>query len=134
MAKMFKKKEIFKVKSVPLDPTTMGEPSSVDDYHKRGMAFYARKQYTAAEADLKQAISMDNESIDSYYILGMVLKALNRKDEAIEAFNKVINLLREHPPSDATKFDMLRRLALGHINEISHGDWDLEKEIWKHVA
>jgi hypothetical protein len=118
MRKLFKKKEIFKVKSVPVDPSKMGEPTTVDDYQKRGMAYYARKQFKEAEAD-------------SFYSLGMVLKAANKNEEAVNAFTQVINLIKSRPDASQVKYDMLRRLALGHVNEIIHGDWNLEKEIWK---
>jgi tetratricopeptide (TPR) repeat protein len=131
MRKLFKKKEIFKVKSVPVDPSKMGEPTTVDDYQKRGMAYYARKQFKEAEADLKKAISMDGNNIDSFYSLGMVLKAANKNEEAVNAFTQVINLIKSRPDASQVKYDMLRRLALGHVNEIIHGDWNLEKEIWK---
>jgi len=134
MKKLFKKKEIFKVKSVPVDPTAMGEPKSADEYQRRGMAYYARKQYDAGEADLKKAISLDANHIDSFYSLGMVLKAQNRKDEAVEAFTQAINLITASPDAAKANKDMLRRLALGHINELKQGDWNLEKEIWKHIA
>ncbi len=131
MRRLFKKKEIFKVKSVPVDPAKMSEPVTVDDYQKRGMAYYARKQYQEAEADLKKATTMDGNNIDSYYSLGMVLKAMSKKDEAVAAFTQVINLIHARPDGTQVKFDMLRRLALGHINELNQGDWNLEKEIWK---
>lgn len=134
MAKLFKKKEIYKVKSVPVDPSTMGEPITADEFQKRGVAFYARKQYKEAVEDLRKATSLDGNSIDSYYSLGMVLKALNQKEEAIEAFNQALNLIGATTGVKTIKYDMLRRLALGHVNEISQGDWNLEKEIWKHVA
>jgi tetratricopeptide (TPR) repeat protein len=134
MAKLFKKKEIFKVKSVPVDPTSMGEPTTADEFQKRGMAFYARKQFQAAENDLKKAISLDSKHTDSYYSLGMVLKAVDRKDEAIEVFKQVLDLISTSPEAHTAKTDMLRRLALGHINEMAHGDWDLEKEIWQRIA
>ncbi len=131
MRNLFKKKEIFKVKSVPVDPAKMAEPVTVDDYQKRGMAFYARKQYKEAEHDLVKAASLDTNNIDAYYSLGMVLKAENKKNEAVAAFNQVINLIHSHSDSAQVKYDMLRRLALGHVNELTQGDWNLEKEIWK---
>jgi tetratricopeptide (TPR) repeat protein len=133
MARLFKKKEIFKVKSVPMDPSSMGEPTSADEFQRRGMAFYARKQFEAAESDLKKAISLDSNHIDSYYSLGMVFKAVDRNEEAIAAFNQVLNLIGKNSSLDKTKYDMLRRLALGHVNEMTQGDWNLEKEIWKHI-
>jgi tetratricopeptide (TPR) repeat protein len=134
MRKLFTKKEIFKVKSLPVDPSSMGEPSTVDDLQKRGMAYYARKQFKEAEADLKKAISMDGNNIDSYYSLGMVLKAMNRKEDAVAAFKQALNLINAIPDSKTTKYDMLRRMALGHVNEMTQGDWNLEKEIWKHIG
>lgn len=133
MAKLFKKKEIFKVKSVPLDPASMGEPATANEFLKRGIAFYARKQFSAAEVDLKKAISLDSNNLDSYYSLGMVQKALKQKEDAAVAFKHVLDLIPANPASDNTKNDMLRRLALGHINEMAQGDWNLEKEIWKHI-
>lgn len=131
MVKLFKKKEIFKVKSVAIDPSSIAEPTTVDDYQRRGMAYYARKQYPEAEADLKKAITLDAKSIDSFYSLGMVYKAMDRGNDAVSAFKQVVNLITERSDASTVKNDMLRKLALGHINEITNGDWNLEKEIWK---
>ncbi len=131
MRNLFRKKEIFKVKSVPIDPTKMAQPVTVDDYQKRGMAYYARKQYQEAEMDLSKATSMDGNNIDSYYSLGMVLKAAGKQTEAITAFTQVITLIQARSDAKQVKYDMLRRLAVGHINELTQGDWNLEKEIWK---
>jgi tetratricopeptide (TPR) repeat protein len=133
MVKLIKTKEIFKVKSIPIDPSSMGEPITADEFQKRGMAFYARKQYDAAEGDLRKAISLDHVHIDAYYSLGMVLKAVNRNEEATAAFSQVLSLISSNPGLNTSTRDMLRRLALGHINEMSQGDWNLEKEIWKHI-
>jgi tetratricopeptide (TPR) repeat protein len=134
MKKIFAKKEIFKVKSQPIDPNKMGEPTKADEFQRRGMVYYARKQFNAAEDDLKRAISLDNSNIDSFYGLGMVLKAVNRRDEAVAAFNQVLKLVGSNVDANKTKMDMLRRLALGHINFITQDDWNLEKEIWKRIA
>jgi len=133
MNKLFKKKEIFKVKSKPMDPSSIIEPNTADEYQRRGMAHYARKQYAPAEGDLQKAIQLDPQHIDSYYSLGMVMKAVGRKDDAVSAFNKVISLITNNQDLDKVKFDMLKRLAMGHVNEITQGDWNLEKEIWKHI-
>jgi tetratricopeptide (TPR) repeat protein len=134
MKKVFTKKEIFKVKSKLIDPNEMVKPESVVDFQNRGMAYYAREQFDAAENDLRTAILMDESNIDSYYSLGMVLKALNHKDEAVQAFNQVLKHVKLKDDSDKTKNDMIRRLALGHINIITLGDWNLEKEIWQRIT
>jgi tetratricopeptide (TPR) repeat protein len=131
---MFKKKEIYKVKSLPVDPSSMGEPKTADEFQRRGMAYYARKQFNQAEADLKKAVSLGGDNIDSFYSLGMVLKAVNRNEDAVTAFKQVLDIISANPDAATTKYDMLRRLALGHINEITQGDWNLEKEIWKRIG
>lgn len=133
MANIFAKKEISKVKSQALDPGSMGVPVSAEDFLHRGIAFYARGQYDVAEADLRDAIAKYGNQIDAYYVLGMVCKAAGRKVEATEAFNQVLQLLNSSTGEKSTRTDMLRRLALGHINMINQGDWNLEKEIWQRI-
>jgi tetratricopeptide (TPR) repeat protein len=133
MVKLFQKKEIFKVKSKPMDPASISEPKTADEYQRRGMAYYARKDFNSAETDLRKAISLDDNHIDSYYSLGMVLKAANKNEEAVHAFNQVVILITNNADLQNVKYDMLRKLALGHVNEITRGDWNLEKEIWKHT-
>jgi tetratricopeptide (TPR) repeat protein len=133
MNKLFKKKEIFKVKSKPVDPESIPNPSTADEYQRRGMAYYARKEFNSAESDLKKAVLLDPNHVDAYYSLGMVMKAVNRKEDAISAFNQVVNCITNNPELKNEKYEMLRKLALGHINEITQGDWNLEKEIWKHI-
>ena len=130
---MFKKKEIFKVKSIIIDPSVMRNLTTADEFLKRGMAYYARKQYENAEKDLRTAISLNEELIDAYYSLGMVLKAAFQEDEAVQAFEKVLDLLNSGLVKNSDQLAMLRRLAKGHINEIKTGDWNLEKEIWQRV-
>ena len=134
MKKLFTKKEISKVKSMLIDPTQIVEPSTGTEFLRRGMANYARKQFQSAEADLRKASLLDNLNIDAYYCLGMVYKAMKRKNEAVESFGQVLNLIRTGEEVDKTKNDMLRRLARGHINEITQGDWNLEKEIWQRIT
>lgn len=130
---MFKKREIFKVKSVPVDPNSFATPATAQDFVRRGMAYYARKSYEEAEKDLQQAIALDAKEIEGHYRLGMVYKALDRKEEAIKEFRTVIELLETQSDFSPAKYEMLHRLALGHVNELSYGDWNLEKEIWKHT-
>ncbi len=132
--KLFKKKEVYKVKSVPLDPAAISNPGTAAEFHKRGTAYYARKQYENAVADLKQAIELDGSMVDAHYSLGMVLKAIGRKEEAATAFQKVVDLVSPTTGGGNVSADMLRRLALGHMNELTQGDWNLEKEIWKRVG
>lgn len=129
---IFKKKEIAKVKSILLDPDSMVNPTTINDYLLRGMANYARENYEAAEADLRQAASLDANEIEAHYRLGIVYKAQKRNAEAVEAFNRVLYLIPRNSLSRA-KANILQRLTKGHINELTQGDWNLEKEIWQHI-
>ncbi len=131
--RLFQKREVFKVKSVPLDPAKIVNPTTAEEFYRRGTAYYARKQYALADNDFKSAISMDGTMVDAYYGLGMVSKANGYNGEAIAAFKKVVDLLAKNTNKGNVSANMLRRLALGHVNEISEGDWNLEKEIWKRI-
>lgn len=130
---MFKKKEIIKIKSIAVDPATMRDLTTAEEYFNRGTAYYARKKFDLAEKDLQTSIAMNGEMVDAYYVLGMVLKAAARGQEAVQAFETVLDLLGKGLVKNSNRVAMLRRLSKGHINEIQTGDWDLEKEIWQRV-
>lgn len=85
-----------------------------------------------AEEDFRNALQLDPKSIDANYVLGLILKAQERKQEAVEYFKKTVDLLEEDRSENKARKEMLRRLAMGHINELSRGDWNLEEEIWQH--
>ena len=131
--KLFSKKEALKVKSIPLDPNMVADPKTAVDYYRRGVAYYARRKYDLAIDDLKQATALDGQLVDGYYSLGMVLKAIRRNEEAVIAFQKVVDFTTMGAGGGKVAANMLRRLALGHINMLTQGDWNLEKEIWKHI-
>jgi tetratricopeptide (TPR) repeat protein len=115
------------------DPREMPEPQNAAEYLRRGYAFYARGRFAEAIGDFRRVITLDPEAVDGVYALGMALKASGQGEESVKAFQQVLSLLNAGAVADRTRADMLRRLALGHINEITSGDWNLEKEIWQHV-
>ena len=106
---------------------------SAEDFLRKGWEFHSKKQEDSAEESFRRAIHMSPGLFDAYYGLGLVLKAQGRKQEAIQAFKKVLDLLEDESSSEQTQRQMLRRLTLGHINMINSGDWNLEKEIWKRI-
>jgi tetratricopeptide (TPR) repeat protein len=115
------------------DPRELPEPQNPAEYLRRGYAFYARGLLPEAEADFRKGIDRDPDAVDIVYALGMTLKAAKKTEESIDVFRQVIASLNAGAVADRIRADMLRRLALGHINEITSGDWNLEKEIWQHV-
>jgi hypothetical protein len=115
------------------DPTQMPEPHSAAEYLRRGYAFYGRSLFSEAIRDFKAATSLDSEMVDAVYALGLALKADDQDEESVQAFRQVLALLNAGAVADRVRADMLRRLALGHMNEITSGDWNLEKEIWHRI-
>jgi tetratricopeptide (TPR) repeat protein len=118
---------------VAVDPNEIPQPQSSMEYLRRGYAFYARSLFPEAEDDFRKAIELDPEAVDAVYALGMALKAHGRHEESIQVFKQVLSLLNAGAVADRVRADMLRRLAVGHINFITSGDWNLEKEIWQKV-
>ncbi len=129
-----KNKGFTGLKSSVVDPSSLPQPDNASGYVSRAMSYYARKNYEKAVDDFNKAIALDPASEDAYYGLGMTLKAAGKKDESIHAFESVIRIIMGGQEKTHNRIVMLRRLALGHINEMNSGDWNLEKEIWKHIA
>jgi tetratricopeptide (TPR) repeat protein len=118
----------------PVDPAAMDQPADPAAYLRRGYAFYGIKKYAEASEDFQKAFELDPTSVDAVYGLGMSLKASSKKDEATVAFKKAIALIDKGVVADKSRARILRRLALGHVNEIATGNWNLEAEIWQHVG
>jgi tetratricopeptide (TPR) repeat protein len=112
----------------------MPEPNDLDSYMRRGWAYHSRGLQQAAEADFRRALELDSESVDANYVLGLILKAQDRADESVEYFKKTVKLLEAGKIKDNARCEMLRRLSLGHINELKKGDWDLEREVWRRAS
>ena len=116
------------------DPTQdepVSGPISYAEYYRQGWALHASGKQDAAEENLRKAIELEPDSVDAYFTLGLALKAQDRRRETVQAFQKVLSLISSGAVEHNTRSEMVRRLALGHINQVEKGDWDLEKEIWK---
>lgn len=121
-----------KVKEDPAEiaPEELSEPTDFDGFMQRGWAFHSRGNQERAESDFRRALSYSPESVDANYALGLVLKAQGMNDEAVESFNKAMSLIEAGKVNDSNRLEMMRRLTLGHINELTIGDWNLEDQIW----
>jgi tetratricopeptide (TPR) repeat protein len=116
----------------PDEHTKTAQLQTYEDYLREGWALHgSRKNEDVAEEYFRQAASANPKSVDAYYGLGLVLKAQDRRQEALQVFQKVVELLESNAIEDRVRAGMLRRLTLGQINQIRTGDWGLEKEIWK---
>ena len=111
------------------------KPQNVENFLDQGWSFHTQeKNDTAAEESFRSAISLNPKSVDAYYGLGLVLKAQGRRQESIDNFKKVIELIEANPTDEQSNGEMMRRLSMAHINHMESGDWGLEGEIWKHTT
>ncbi len=113
-----------------LDPTGLPEPTDYESFMRRGWAHHAKGEHERAESDFRRAVSYSPESVDANFALGLNLKSQGRKDEAVEVFNQTMQLIVGEKAESDSKTEMMRRLTLGHINELTIGDWNLEDQIW----
>jgi tetratricopeptide (TPR) repeat protein len=113
------------------DPSVQTEPDSARELRLRGYAFYAKGDFPSAQKDFEVVLGIDPNDVEAIYGLGLSYKMQGNMEEGAKAFRKVLDLLGAGSVEDPTRTKMLERLAKGHLNMITKGDWDLEKEIWK---
>jgi tetratricopeptide (TPR) repeat protein len=95
---------------------------------RQGWAHYGAGEYEPAVAQFEQARHLAPDDPEPAFGLGLSHKLAGRKAQAIAAFREAA-AHAEHL-TDRTRATMLRRLALGHVNRLERGQWDLEKEVW----
>jgi tetratricopeptide (TPR) repeat protein len=115
----------------PKQDEPVSSPNTFAEYYRQGWALHAAGKQDVAEQNLRKAIELEPESVDAHFTLGLALKAQDRNREAVQVFQKVLSLIQSGAVEHNTRSEMVRRLALGHINQIEKGDWDLEGEIWR---
>jgi tetratricopeptide (TPR) repeat protein len=131
LAGLFRRKNVAKDNAQVVNPDDIPEPDDFNGYVRRGYAYHSKDEQEKAEADFKKALELKPDSIDATYTLGLVYKAQGRKEEAVEAFERAKQLIEAVKDGDTNRMEMLRRLATGHINELTKGDWDLEETVWR---
>ncbi len=104
-----------------LPPVPPAEPDeeahSLDDFVRQGWVRHVNRDLTGAEQSFRTAMQKDPLSYEATYGLGMVLKLQNRKEDAIQAFQKTITLIQDNPNTDDyARKTMLRHLSEAHIS------------------
>ena len=66
--------------------------NSASHYFKNGSAKYQLKNYVSAIKDFDEAINLDNNYTDAYYLRALCFGTLKRYNKALNDFNKVIEL------------------------------------------
>jgi tetratricopeptide (TPR) repeat protein len=98
-------------------------PANPEEFTRRGWIYYDRQDYSMARDDFLKALQSNPDNVDIQYALALTLKLLGKKDEAVQTFEKILpglDLLE-----DQVRATMLRRLTLGHIHQLTQGDWKI---------
>lgn len=95
----------------------------------RAWAAYGAQDLAQAAQLVQEALDQAPQDIEASYLAGLVGRAQGDTARARSAFQTVV----DHHVSieDRTRGRMLRRLAVGHLNQMAHGTWDLEPETWE---
>lgn len=112
------------------NPNEQGPDSNAktaDGLIESGWHHYSSKEYFRAEADFKKVLEMLPDDLDTLYALGMTQQASGQVPEAVQTFERVIQLIENGKVADIARAHMLDRLAHGHINRMQTGDWHLNK-------
>ncbi len=90
---------------------------------------YGAGDLAQADQMVRRVLSQAPNDIEAAYLAGLVWRAQGNNQEAKGAFQIVVD---QHVHlEDRTRGRMLRRLAVGHLNQIDRGLWDLEPETWE---
>ncbi len=115
------------------DATGTEHNDELSNFINAGWKFHTEGNDQDAEKQFNKALAINQKSVEAHYGLGIVMKSQGNTNAMITNFEKVIQLVAEIV-EDRSKAEMLRRLAMGHINQARNGDWGLEGEIWKHSS
>jgi tetratricopeptide (TPR) repeat protein len=107
-------------------------PALPAEFVLRGWFYYFQKDYSKADADYRRALQERPDDLDTVYALALNLKAMGHTQEAVESF-QTVNLLADRL-ADKLRANIIKRISVGHINSMTQGNWNLEKEIWKRKA
>ena len=95
----------------------------------RAWAAYGAHDLAAARQLVQGLLEQAPNDVEACYLAGLVGRAQGDGARAQAAFQRVVD---QHALiEDRTRARMLRRLAVGHLNQIAHGAWDLEPETWE---
>lgn len=93
-------------------------------YKHRGMAYYAKADYSSALADFKLSAKYDPDSYRPYYYIGIVLSSIENYQEAVDYYSKSISLNKFGP------YGYFRRAQCWfHLGDMSKAVSDLDVSV-----
>jgi len=109
------------------EPGVIPASQDIDQWLESGWSHCSNKEYFRAEADFQKVLAQMPDDPDTIYALAMTQQANGQKQESIQNFEKVIQIIQDPSFPDHVRAIMLTRLARGHINRMKTGDWGLDK-------
>ena len=111
-----------------LDQQARAPGSEAAAWLRFGWALYAAGSYLQAAEAARECRTRSASDPEPSYLMGMALKAAGDGEAAVAAFKAAAAVLPAM--QEAVRGAMLRRLAVGQVNWIERGKWDLEPETW----
>ena len=92
------------------------EPKTLENQLAQGWSNQVNGDFLKAEAEFRQALAYDQNSVEGYYGLGMALQGQKHKEGAVAAFQKALDLLMTGETKDSSgRATMLRHLLKWQI-------------------
>jgi Flp pilus assembly protein TadD len=101
------------------------EPDEAKSQVQLGWTRYSEEDLAGALTAFERSRDLAPDSIDACYGLGIVLKAMGRREDAARAFDKVAELARI-TDAKSSRMQMLRRMALAQASHARTGQWSVE--------
>ena len=106
----------------------LAEPAAGDALYESGWRHYMSENHPQAQEDFRRALELSPNHPAIFYALGLTLQASGQKQEAIQAFQKVVSLIENPPDELRDRATIMTRLANGHISRMTKGEWDMKDE------
>ncbi|MEW5868927.1 MAG: hypothetical protein AB1894_06600 [Chloroflexota bacterium] len=104
----------------PVLSTADQQPKTAQDFLQRAWKAHVHKNYIRAVGDFRKAMSIEPQSAEACFGLGLSLKMMGKPNDALAAYQKTIQLLDQGSLNDnPARAAMLRRLAQAHASQLA---------------
>jgi len=111
-----------------LEQAARAPGAETDTLLRWGWALYAAGRFLDSAGVARECQTMASGDPEPSYLLGVALKASGDRSGAAAAFGAAAADAPGLP--DTVRGAMLRRLAVGQMNWLQRGEWNLEPETW----
>lgn len=95
---------------------SLQNPNTAQEFIQRGWSLHIRDRFQESEADFRQALEMDPDSVEAIYGIGMSLRVQGKEEEANKHFARVLEILGHNKIDlEPSRANMFRHLAKTQI-------------------